>query len=335
MNLVNMEVPSPIEVESPVSCDIRQKITLSKNSKEFRMPKHVSPVGKRHFGELDSHRDQLVKSGIRDANDSEFSTEESDNDLESAGLSLTSTAFYAKRNSNGSTQSGNQIDGYNTILANLENQQLENNCETLPKSTFQRKPRHFKDTKNPKSNRGEECQEATIKKPRKKFTNRNDKDKFVESYKMKKKTELCKNWELSRRCKFGSDCAFAHGEQELVSKHHVPNNYKTKMCKQFHEEGYCPYGNRWQFLHLIIQKDVKKFNYWDIMSENLYQYQTRSKVISTESLEGLMINPLKSKRLSIFEEICPEKHQSRRKSDKQLDGSVWDSFEYSSEGVKA
>lgn len=244
MNLVNMDVPSLVEVGSPVSCDDRPKFTLSKNSKEFRMPKHVSPVNKRHFGQLHPHRDQLVKSGIRDANDSEFSTEESDNDLEASGLNLNSSAFYSKQNSYSSVQKGNQFDEYNTIQANLENQQFENNCESLPKSTFQRKPRHLREGTSNKSIKSDECQEASIKKPRKKFTNRNDKDKFVESYKMKKKTELCKNWEISGRCKFGRDCAFAHGEHELVSKHHVPNNYKTKMCKQFHEEGYCPYGNR-------------------------------------------------------------------------------------------
>jgi len=71
------------------------------------------------------------------------------------------------------------------------------------------------------------------------------------------------------------------------------------------------------------------------MNENLYQFQTRSKVINTESLEGLVINPLKSKRLRIFEEICSEKNQTSNKAEEQRDGSVWDSFEYNTEGVKA
>lgn len=29
----------------------------------------------------------------------------------------------------------------------------------------------------------------------------------------------------------------------------VPNRYKTVKCQQFHQEGYCHYGPRCQFLH--------------------------------------------------------------------------------------
>jgi len=138
---------------------------------------------------------------------------------------------------------------------------------------------------------------------------------------MKKKTELCKNWEQYGRCKFGKECAFAHGEHELVSKNHVPENYKTKMCKQFHEEGYCPYGNRCQFLHLVIQKDIKKFSYCDILNENIYQYLNRSRSISSNKFENKLVNHINTKRLKIFEEICPEttSQQNRKKSDNKLE----------------
>jgi hypothetical protein len=63
------------------------------------------------------------------------------------------------------------------------------------------------------------------------------------------KTELCKNWQAGD-CKFGAKCAFAHGVHELSEKRNLPNNYKTKICKQFHEEMYCPYGSRCLFIHL-------------------------------------------------------------------------------------
>jgi hypothetical protein len=36
----------------------------------------------------------------------------------------------------------------------------------------------------------------------------------------------------------------------------LPSNFKTKVCTQFHTEGYCPYGERCQFLHSIY--DLKK-----------------------------------------------------------------------------
>mmetsp|Transcript_10702 Transcript_10702/g.10580 ORF Transcript_10702/g.10580 Transcript_10702/m.10580 type:complete len:289 (-) Transcript_10702:77-943(-) len=62
------------------------------------------------------------------------------------------------------------------------------------------------------------------------------------------KTELCKNY-LAGDCKFGSKCSFAHGYDELA-KRSLPLNYKTKVCKQFHEEMYCSYGERCQFIHI-------------------------------------------------------------------------------------
>lgn len=79
------------------------------------------------------------------------------------------------------------------------------------------------------------------------------------AYQVKFKTELCKNWQAGD-CKFGNKCSFAHGVEELTEKKHLPNNYKTKVCKQFHEENYCSYGARCQFIHLAdaeqVQEDV-------------------------------------------------------------------------------
>jgi len=68
-------------------------------------------------------------------------------------------------------------------------------------------------------------------------------------YKMKFKTELCRNWEMTNECKFGSQCAFAHGGHELRRKLHTHDNYKTAPCRGFHERGYCLYGTRCQFIH--------------------------------------------------------------------------------------
>ena len=67
-------------------------------------------------------------------------------------------------------------------------------------------------------------------------------------FRIKYKTEICRNWELGS-CEFGNNCAFAHGYEELRNKTSTGNNYKTKKCKQFHELGYCIYGNRCQFKH--------------------------------------------------------------------------------------
>lgn len=38
---------------------------------------------------------------------------------------------------------------------------------------------------------------ATLKKPRKHFRNEQERENFVRQYQMKKKTEMCRNWEIS------------------------------------------------------------------------------------------------------------------------------------------
>ena len=48
-----------------------------------------------------------------------------------------------------------------------------------------------------------------------------------EDFRTKYKTEKCKFYELGN-CRYGDKCAFAHGESEVKSKTHVPQNYKTK-----------------------------------------------------------------------------------------------------------
>ena len=67
-------------------------------------------------------------------------------------------------------------------------------------------------------------------------------------FREKYKTEICRNWEMGK-CEFGEDCAFAHGFQELRYKSNIGQKYKTKKCKQFHEQGVCQYGTRCQFKH--------------------------------------------------------------------------------------
>ena len=78
----------------------------------------------------------------------------------------------------------------------------------------------------------------------------NEKEKNVEynNFKTKWKTEICHYWEMYGECKYGDNCAFAHGDSEL-KKRKMTFNYKTKPCKQFFELGYCSYGSRCQFSH--------------------------------------------------------------------------------------
>lgn len=44
-------------------------------------------------------------------------------------------------------------------------------------------------------------------------------------------------------------CSFAHGKNELRKKTHINLHYRTKLCKQFLDNHFCPYGYRCQYLH--------------------------------------------------------------------------------------
>ena len=62
------------------------------------------------------------------------------------------------------------------------------------------------------------------------------------------KTEMCRSFEETGYCRYGTKCQFAHSQAELrqVSRH---PRYKTEICKTFWELGQCPYGKRCCFIH--------------------------------------------------------------------------------------
>lgn len=66
----------------------------------------------------------------------------------------------------------------------------------------------------------------------------------------KYKTEMCKNFSEMGFCPYRTKCQFAHGHHELAEGCYVPKRaYRTKKCKSFWEEGVCRYGFRCQFSH--------------------------------------------------------------------------------------
>jgi len=121
------------------------------------------------------------------------------------------------------------------------------------------------------------------------------------NYRIKYKTELCKSWEMHQYCRYGDECAFAHGIKELRTKHFVPTNYKTKLCHQFHEFGYCRFGHRCQFLHnssmSISNKIMKRtrrnsdpgpfsasiFSYKDSFEKNIEEVEHKMFVSKSDS----------------------------------------------------
>ncbi|XP_069854930.1 mRNA decay activator protein ZFP36-like [Dipodomys merriami] len=62
------------------------------------------------------------------------------------------------------------------------------------------------------------------------------------------KTELCRTFSESGRCRYGAKCQFAHGLGELRQANRHPK-YKTELCHKFYFQGRCPYGSRCHFIH--------------------------------------------------------------------------------------
>ena len=62
------------------------------------------------------------------------------------------------------------------------------------------------------------------------------------------KTEMCKQYQLYKSCRYDNKCQYAHGEAELRSINRHPK-YKTEECRTYHSTGFCPYGSRCHFVH--------------------------------------------------------------------------------------
>jgi len=144
---------------------------------------------------------------------------------------------------------------------------------------------------------------------RKRFSNPEERRQFVEEYKRKYKTEMCKNWELRGNCKFGDKCCFAHGRKELKAKVLTHIKYKTKPCKQYHQTGYCPYGQRCQYLH----KEAITPNVFCIPSEGRFKLDTKiydtlhevNRLCATDVDLSTVLDKLPARpRLSIFEKLA-------------------------------
>ena len=81
-------------------------------------------------------------------------------------------------------------------------------------------------------------------------TKKSEKEEEKEEQSQKKyRTELCKYFEINGRCKFGENCIFAHGKENLRENLCKKSGYKKRPCVNFFDKGYCMYGNRCQFSH--------------------------------------------------------------------------------------
>lgn len=70
------------------------------------------------------------------------------------------------------------------------------------------------------------------------------------------KTELCRSFEETGKCRYATKCQFAHGRAELRPVLRHPK-YKTEICKTYQSNGTCPYGSRCRFIHVPEEAAAK------------------------------------------------------------------------------
>jgi hypothetical protein len=109
---------------------------------------------------------------------------------------------------------------------------------------------HVGVSNRPKLNEGPNI---NLKYFKKKYDTEEEKHFITKKIRTKKKTELCKNWELYNDCYFKDECSFAHGIEELRTSNNLCG-YKTKICKSFTEKSYCSFGQRCTYKHIIKEK---------------------------------------------------------------------------------
>lgn len=64
---------------------------------------------------------------------------------------------------------------------------------------------------------------------------------------------------LSLFWRYGKRCRYAHGREELRPVLRS-NQYKTKICKAYHDNGSCSYGIRCTFIHQVNATDKNHYN---------------------------------------------------------------------------
>ena len=143
----------------------------------------------------------------------------------------------------------------------------------------------------------------------KRYSNQKEKEFFYEKIKRKKKTELCKNYELYHDCYFKDECSFAHGIDELRENIILPS-YKTKICKSFAENKVCNFGIRCSYRHNIKTKRLFTYNY--ILNKRAKELikefcksENKSASLMTMIKRVIFSEKLVIPRLKIFEKIAP------------------------------
>ncbi|CAD8084677.1 unnamed protein product [Paramecium sonneborni] len=147
---------------------------------------------------------------------------------------------------------------------------------------------------------------------------------YQEEEPLKKKKDLCRNFQISGNCKYGDQCFFIHTPAKTENNIHALAYTKTKPCKRYFS-GFCCYGPKCQFLHnqcidLVEQREFveKQFKELKLMVPlhpkkldqsirfDLQRFHHLYKIFGRKlnfKRDDLIVNSCKS-RLKIFITIC-------------------------------
>jgi hypothetical protein len=121
---------------------------------------------------------------------------------------------------------------------------------------------------------------------KKSYDTEEEKHFITKKIRTKKKTELCKNWEIYHDCYFKNECSFAHGMEELRNDMHI-NGSKKRLCKTFQEKGLCLFGKRCNFRHII--KEERLFTYDFILKTTMKEMYNEINKIDNKEMSLLKI----------------------------------------------
>ena len=121
---------------------------------------------------------------------------------------------------------------------------------------------------------------------KKKYDTEEEKLFITKKIKNKKRTELCKNWEIYHDCYYKDECSFAHGNEELRLDAQISGS-KNKLCKNFQRKGFCLFGKRCNYRHVL--KEERLFTYQCILRNNCKELFDEMKKIENNKISVLKL----------------------------------------------
>ncbi|QLI60770.1 mRNA decay activator protein [Scale drop disease virus] len=81
------------------------------------------------------------------------------------------------------------------------------------------------------------------------------------------KTVMCRNFVQNGFCEYRTYCTFAHDITELYQPFNCSIYYKKRLCPTFHTVGYCSYGVTCGFIHNVYVTK-KRLSVFEALTES-------------------------------------------------------------------